>query len=130
VHPITVLAINALATDLDLNLRNDLLTGEIKPTGIHTVLIGASHLLVDLGKSNLKVSAVSQITVAGNSASNTATKVSLTVESLLNRLHGKVGVALVAHLPKGNLRITSQINVLCAIGDKLHQSTSHCCCWL
>ena len=38
VHPITVLAINALATDLNLNLRDDLLTGEVKPTGINTVL--------------------------------------------------------------------------------------------
>ena len=38
VHPITVLAINALATDLNLHLRDDLLTGEVKPTGINTVL--------------------------------------------------------------------------------------------
>jgi len=131
VHPITILAINALATNLDLNLRDNLLTGEVKPTGINTVLGRALHLLVDLGESNLKVSAVSQITVAGDSAGHTATKIGLTVESLLNRLHSKIGVALVAHLPKGNLRITSQINVLSAIGDKLHQSTSHfSCCWL
>ena len=125
VHPITVLAINALATDLDLNLRNNLLTGEVKPTGINTVLRSALHLLVNLRESNLKVSAVSQITIAGDSAGHTATKIGLTVESLLNRLHSKVGIALVAHLPEGNLRITSQINVLSAIGDKLHQSTSH-----
>jgi hypothetical protein len=131
VHPITILAINALATNLDLNLRDNLLTGEVKPTGINTVLAGALHLLVDLGESNLKVSAISQITIAGDSASHTATKIGLAVESLFNRLHGKVGVALVAHLPEGNLRITSQINVLSAIGDKLHQSTSHfSCCWL
>ena len=125
VHPITVLAINALATDLDLDLRDDLLTGEVKPTGLHTVLVGALHVLVDLGESNLKVSAVSQITVAGDSAGHTATEIGLAVESLLNGLHGKVGVTLVGNLPEGNLRITSQINVLSAIGDKLHQSTSH-----
>jgi len=125
VHPITVLAVNALATDLDLNLRDDLLTGEVKPTGVHAVLGGALHLLVDLGESNLKVSAVGQITVAGNGAGHTATEIGLAVEGLLNGLHGKVGVALVGNLPEGNLRITSQINVLSAIGDKLHQSTSH-----
>jgi hypothetical protein len=125
VHPITILAVNALATDLDLNLRNDLLTGEVKPTGIHAVLCGALHLLVDLGESNLKVSAVSQITVAGDSAGHTATKIGLAVESLLNGLHGKVGVALVGNLPEGNLGITSQINILGAIGDQLHQSSSH-----
>ena len=120
VHPITVLAINALATDLNLNLGNKLLTGEVKPTGINTVLSGALHLLVDLGESDLQVSAVSQITVAGNGASDTATEVSLAVESLLNGLHGKVSVAFVRNLPEGNLGITSQVNVLGAIGDQLH----------
>jgi hypothetical protein len=120
VHPITVLAINALATDLDLNLRNDLLTGEVEPTGIHTVLVRALHLLVDLGESDLQVGAVSQITVAGNGASDTATEVSLAVKSLLNGLHGKVGVAFVGNLPESDLGIASQVNVLGAIGDKLH----------
>jgi len=125
VHPITVLAINALATDLNLNLRDELLTGEIKPTGINTVLSGRLHLLVDLGKSDLQVSAVSQITVAGNGASNTATEISLAVKSLFNRLHGKVGVALIRNLPESDLGVASQVNVLGAIGDKLHQSSSH-----
>jgi hypothetical protein len=125
VHPITVLAINALATDLNLNLRDELLTGEVKPTGINTVLSRGLHLLVDLGESDLQVSAVSQITVAGNGASNTATEVSLAVESLLNGLHGKVGVALIRNLPESDLGVASQVNVLSAIGDKLHQSSSH-----
>jgi hypothetical protein len=125
VHPITVLAINALATDLNLNLGNKLLTGEVKPTGIDTVLSGGLHLLVDLGESNLQVGAVSQITVAGNGASNTATEVSLAVKSLLNGLHGKVGVALIRNLPESDLGVASQVNVLGAIGDKLHQTSSH-----
>jgi hypothetical protein len=125
VHPITVLAINALATDLNLHLRNELLTGEVKPTGINAVLRRRLHLLVDLGESDLQVGAVSQITVAGNGASDTATKVSLAVESLLNGLHGKVGVALVRNLPESDLGVAGQVNVLGAIGDKLHQSSSH-----
>jgi hypothetical protein len=125
VHPITVLAVNALATDLHLNLRNELLTGEVKPTGINAVLRGGLHLLVDLGESDLQVGAVSQITVAGNGASDTATEVSLAVESLLNGLHGKVGVALVGHLPESDLGVAGQVNVLGAIGDQLHQSSSH-----
>jgi len=120
VHPITVLAINALATDLNLNLRDELLTGEVKPTGINTVLSGALHLLVDLGESDLQISAVRQITVAGNGASNTATEVGLAVKSLLNGLHGKIGVAFVGNLPESNLGVASQVNVLGAIGDKLH----------
>jgi hypothetical protein len=35
VHPVTVLTVDALATDLNLNLRYELLTGEVKPTGIN-----------------------------------------------------------------------------------------------
>jgi hypothetical protein len=38
VHPITVLAIYALATDLDLDLGDELFAGEIEPTGVHAVL--------------------------------------------------------------------------------------------
>ena len=36
VHPITILAINALASDLNFDLGNQLLTNEIKPSGINT----------------------------------------------------------------------------------------------
>jgi hypothetical protein len=84
VHPVTILAINALTTDLNLNLRNELLTREIEPTGINTILISAFHGLVDFRESNLKVSAVSQITVTRNGTSYTTTKIGLTVKSLLD----------------------------------------------
>jgi hypothetical protein len=126
VHPVAVLAVNALATDLNLNLRDELLTGEVKPTGIDAV--GAGGVLkglADLRESHLKVSAVSQITVTGDGAGHTATEVGLAVESLLDRLHGEVGVTLVADLPESNLGIASQVNVLSAIGDKLHKSSTH-----
>jgi hypothetical protein len=35
-HPVTVLAINALTTNFDFNLRNKLFTGKVKPAGIHS----------------------------------------------------------------------------------------------
>jgi hypothetical protein len=54
VHPVTILTINSLTTNLDLNLGDELLAGEIQPTGIDTgVLAGGvvskTHKLVDLG---------------------------------------------------------------------------------
>jgi len=125
VHPVTILAINALTTDLNLNLRNQLLTGEIEPTGINTVLVGALHRLVDLGESNLKVSAVSQITITRDGAGHTATKIGLTVKSLLDRLHSKVSVTFVRHLPKGNLRVARKINILGTVSYKLHKTSCH-----
>jgi hypothetical protein len=127
VHPVAVLAVNALATDLNLNLRDELLTGEVEPTGINAGTAGSVlEGLANLGESNLKVGAVSQITVTGDGAGHTATEVSLAVESLLDRLHSEVGVTLVGNLPESNLGVTSQVNVLGAIGDKLHKSSTHC----
>jgi hypothetical protein len=83
------LTINSLTTNLDLNLGDKLLTGEIQPTSIDTRSNtngegGNAHELVNLGKSNLKISAVSQITVSADHALNTTTEISLSIESLLN----------------------------------------------
>jgi uncharacterized membrane protein len=126
-HPVTILAINALTTDLNLNLGNQLLTREIEPTSINTVLSRSLHGLVNLGESNLKVGAVSQITITRNGAGYTTTEISLTVKSLLNRLHRKVGVTFVRHLPKGNLRVARKIDILGAVSYKLHKTSCHFC---
>ena len=125
VHPVTVLAVDTLATDLNLHLGDELLTGEVEPTGINATG-RALEGLSDLGKSHLKVGAVSQITITRNGAGHTATEVSLAVESLLDRLHSEVSVTLVGNLPESDLGVTSQVNVLCAVGDKLHKSSTHC----
>jgi hypothetical protein len=126
VHPVAVLAIDTLATDLNLHLGDELLTGEVEPTGINASGRRVLQGLTDFRKSNLKVSAVSQITIAGNGAGHAATEVSLAVKSLLDRLHSEVSVTLVGNLPESNLGITRQVNVLCAVGDKLHKSSTHC----
>jgi hypothetical protein len=126
VHPVSVLTVDALATDLNLNLRDELLTGEVKPTGVDVAVASIPERLANLRESNLKVSAVSQITITRDGAGHAATEVSLAVESLLNRLHGEVSVTLVGNLPESDLGVTSKVNVLGAIGDKLHKSSSHC----
>jgi hypothetical protein len=125
VHPVTILAINALTTDLDLNLGNQLLTREIKPTGINAILGSALHGLVNLRESNLKVSAVSQITITRNGASHTTTEIGLSVKSLLDGLHSKVSVTFVRHLPEGNLGVARKINILGAVSDELHKTSCH-----
>jgi len=120
VHPVTVLTVNALTTNLNLNLRDKLLSREVQPTSI------LGHALVDLRKSNLKVGAVGKITIAADGACHAAAKVGLTVEGLLDRFDGKVGISAVGDLPEGNLGVASQVNVLCAVSDELHKSSSHC----
>jgi hypothetical protein len=116
VHPVTILAVNSLASNLNLNLGDELLTWVVQPTGIN-ITFGSLHGLVDLGQSDLDIGSVSQISISGDGAGNTATKVSLTVEGLLNGLHGKVGMASVRHLPESDLGVSSKENILCAVGD-------------
>jgi hypothetical protein len=96
VHPVTVLAINALTTNFDFNLRNQLFAGEVEPTGVNCRTGGAVlHILVDFRESNLKVSAVCKITVAADGASDTTTEICLSVKGLFNGFHSKVGVTFV-----------------------------------
>jgi hypothetical protein len=122
VHPITILAVNTLATNLNLNLSDELLSREIQPTGINTSVVASgvsanTHQLVDLGKSNLKVGAVGKITITADRALDATTEVGLSVESLLYRFNSKVGVTSVSYLPESDLRITSEVYVLCAVSD-------------
>jgi hypothetical protein len=123
VHPVTVLTVDALSTNLNLNLGNKLLTDEVQPAGIYTS--GGVHGLVNLRKSDLKIGAVGKVTVSADCAGYATAEVSLTRECLLNGLHCEVCVASVRHLPEGNLGGSSKENVLGAIGDKLHKSSSH-----
>jgi len=116
VHPVTILAVDALATNLDLNLGDELLTDEVQPTGVDIRPRG-SHRLVDLGEGHLEVGAVSKVTITGDGAGNTATEVSLSREGLLDGLHSKVGMASVRHLPESNLGGSGKEHILCAIGD-------------
>jgi hypothetical protein len=65
-----------------------------------------------------------QITVALNGAGDLLAEVGSTVEGVLNRLHSKVCVTTIYNLKKSNLWVTGKVNVLSAIGNKLHQTTT------
>jgi len=122
VHPVTVLTVNALTSDLNLHLGDELLTNEVQPAGID---VAGGNVLVDLRKSHLKVGAVGKVTITGDGAGYATSEVSLTREGLLDGLHREVGVASVRHLPESDLRGSGKEHVLGAIGDKLHKSSSH-----
>ena len=125
VHPVSVLAIDALTSDLNLNLGDELLTDKVHPAGINGSGSTGSHRLVDLGEGDLEVGAVSKISVTGDRARHAASEVSLSGEGLLDGLHREVGVAPVRHLPEGDLGGTSEENVLRAVSYKLHKCSAH-----
>jgi len=121
-HPVAVLAVNAGAADLDLDLLDQAVADVVQPAEA-----SVGHQQVDLGQRHLDVRAVHQIGVTADDSRDTAAEVGLAVERHLNRLHGEVGVTLVQHLPERNLGVAGDIDVLGTVRDELHKSTSHCC---
>jgi hypothetical protein len=59
VEPLTIVAVNALSTDLDLDLLDEDKTDVVAPTEARRSVAGA----LDLGKSNLEVNAVDEIAI-------------------------------------------------------------------
>jgi hypothetical protein len=131
VHPVAVLAVDALAADLDLDLGDELLAGEVEPAGVHAGVgrvgvAGVLEGLVDLREGDLKDGGVRKVAVTRDGAGHAAAEVGLAVEGLLDRLHREVGVTTVGDLPEGNLRVAGKVNVLGAVSHELHKTTAHC----
>jgi len=115
-HPVTVLAVNAGSADLDLDLLDQAVADVVEPAETRV----GGRVQVDLGQRDLDVRAVHQVGVTRDNRRDAAAEVGLAVERHLNRLHGEVRVALVQHLPEGNLGITRDIDILGTVRDELH----------
>ena len=118
VHPVTILLVDALATDFNLNVVDHVVTDPVQPAELSARAVG--RLKSDLRQGGLQVHAVNQITVALDGAGDLLAEVRGAVERVLDGLHGKVGVTAVHHLEKRDLRVASQVNVLGAVSYKLH----------
>ena len=115
-HPVTILAIDTLATDLNLNLLDEAVTNVVNPAE------GRTRLAVNLRENDLDVRLVHKIGVTVDDSRNTTIEISLAVERHLNRLDGEVRVALVEDLPERDLGIAGDIDILRTVGDKLHKT--------
>jgi len=122
VHPVAVVLVDTLATNLNLHGLDKVVAHPVEPAELGTRAIAG--LEGDLRQSGLQIHAVDQVTIALNGAGNALAKARGAVEGVLNRLHGKVGVTAIHHLKEGNLGITGQIHILSAICNKLHQTTT------
>jgi len=129
-HPVTILAINALATNLNLHLLDQAVTNVVQPpetTRSSYVAKRAASTQRNLGQYYLNVRLVHQIRVTVDDRRYTLVEVRLTVKSYFNGLHREVSVPLVKHLPERNLGVARNIDVLCAVAYELHKSTAHFC---
>jgi len=110
--------VNALTTNLQLDGVDEVVARPVEPPELSTRAIAG--LEGHLRQGGLQVHAEDQVTITLNGASDPLAKVRSSVEGILNGLHGKVSVTPVHYLEKGNLGVTSQINILSTIGYELH----------
>jgi hypothetical protein len=122
VEPLAVVLVDALTANFELDGLHEVVANPVEPAELRTRTVRGLELY--LRERGLEVDAVDQITVALDRACHTLAKARGTVERILNRLHGEVGVSAVHNLEEGNLRITREVNVLGAIRDELHQATT------
>jgi hypothetical protein len=126
VQPVTVLLVNALTTDLNLHVLDQVVARPVEPAELGTRAVAGLESY--LGQSGLEVHAVDQVTVALDRACHLLAEVRGTIERILNGLHGEVRVAAVHHLEERNLGVTRQVYVLSTVGYELHKATTcHLC---
>jgi len=117
-EPVTVVLINLLTTDLNVDVVDEVVANPVEPAELGTRAV--RRLERDLGERALEVHTVNQITVTGDGALHLLAEVRRAVERLLNGLHGEVRVAAVHHLEECNLRVTREVDILRTVSDKLH----------
>ena len=127
-HPVAILAVNALAADLELNRLDQTVADEVEPAeAAHGRRVRDQ---VHRRQNHLDVRAVHQISVTVDDRRNTLVEVRLAVEGHLNGLHGEVRVALVQHLPERDLRVARDVDVLRTITDELKKTATHIVCMI
>ena len=70
-----------------------------------------------------------QITISGDRDGDATGRRGSTVDSLFDVFHRKVSVAFVNSLEKSDFWVTSQVDILGAVGDELHETTGHIVCF-
>jgi len=126
-HPVAVLAVDALAADLELDSLDEAVADVVEPA--EAVQLG-DRREVDRRENHLDVRAVHQVGVTVDDGRNTLVEVRLAVEGDLNGLHGEVRVALVQHLPERDLRVSRDVDVLRTIAHELKKTTTHIVCMI
>jgi len=129
-HPVTVLAVNALSADLNLNLLDEAVTDVVDPA--ERVNVDATVSELDLRENNLDVRLVHEVSVTVDDRRDTLVEVGLAVERNLDGLHSEVCVALVEDLPERDLGVARDLNILRTVRNELHKthnSVECICCY-
>ena len=124
-HPVTILPVNSLTTDLELDRLDETVTDVVEPA---EAVQRADGREVNRGENDLDICAIHEIGVTVDYSRNTLVKVGLAVERHLDGLHREVRVTLVENLPESNLGVAGNVDVLRTIADELKKTTTHIDC--
>ena len=116
--PLLVVLVDSLTTDgqfniLDRTFRDPGIRGDTRRRG----------------SFQFNVHVRDQITISGDSDGDTSRITWGTVDSLFDVFHRKVSVAFVNRLEESDFWVTSQVDILGAVGDELHETTGHIVCF-
>jgi len=95
-EPVTVVLVDLLATDLNVDIVDQVVANPVEPAELGTRAVARRQ--ENLGERGLEVDAVDKIAVAADRALHLLAEVRRAVERLFNRLHGEVRVATVDDL--------------------------------
>lgn len=121
-HKLTILSIDALATNGNLNLVDDGVSDRVDPVDS---VRAVGTVGFDGGQGEDKVTAADQISIALNAAGKAATKSSLILEGLFHALNSEISVSAIHQLEESNLGSVSQENILDSLGCHLNESLRH-----
>ena len=86
-------------------------------------------LVEGLLRGQFNVHVRDQITISGDRDGDATGVRGGTVDSLFDVFHRKVSVAFVDSLEESDFWVTSQVDILGAVGDELHETTGHIVCF-
>jgi len=116
--PLLEVAVDALTTDGDFDVLDGTFSRE---DGRGTLRGGAEARL----RLHFEVHVLDQVTVARDRDRDTTVVRSGTVDRLLDDFGSEVRVSLVNRLEEGNLRVSSQVDILRSVRHELHKTASH-----
>ena len=115
--PLLVVFVDSLTTDGQFSSRD----GAFREPRIRSSGSGS--------RRQFKVHVRNQITVSGDRDGNATGGRGSTVDSLFDVFHRKVSMAFVNSLEESDFWVTSQVDILGAVGDELHETTGHIVCF-
>ena len=116
--PLLVVFVDSLTTDRQFSSRDRAFRGPRIRSSVKRDFSG-----------QFKVHVRNQITVSGDRDGNATGRRGSTVDSLFDVFHREVSVAFVNRLEESDFWVTSQVDILGAVGDELHETTGHIVCF-